>query len=206
MYSVSWVDVLNQLCNLLWKTQAFDCVLGRSLCALNKLLQLITDNHTVGLTVICRIFDTRILRLTKISLTLSLHTEAEYAYNKRKHIILLNLEAGCEPVSWLERLYTDNYDFTDRSTVDQAMRKLLGKLNELGVKTSKTGLYVKLSTLPQYSLHIRRWSWWRQAFHDFLVIKAFYRTKPRGRLRKTSLGAINEIWKIGMSREDGQSQ
>ena len=108
----------------------------------------------MGLTVVCRIFDTRILRLTKISLTLSLHTEAEYAYNKRKHIILLNLEAGCEPVSWLERLYTDNYDFTDRSTVDQAMRKLLGKLNELGVKTSKTGLYVKLSTLPQYSLHI----------------------------------------------------
>ena len=59
--------------------------------------------------------------------------EAEYAYNLRKRIIPLRLEADYKPDGWLGPLCFNNlwYDFSKPEKFDEAWSKLNATLNEL---------------------------------------------------------------------------
>jgi len=59
--------------------------------------------------------------------------EAEYAYNLRKRIIPLRLEADYKPDGWLGPLCFNNlwYDFSKPENFDEAWSKLNATLNEL---------------------------------------------------------------------------
>ena len=61
--------------------------------------------------------------------------EAQYAYNKRKHIIALRLEADYEPEDWLGPLCINNlfYDFSTQQTFENEWPKLHDKLKELRI-------------------------------------------------------------------------
>jgi len=62
-----------------------------------------------------------------------LHLEAQYAYNKRKPIIALRLEADYEPEDWLGPLCINNlfYDFSDQQSFDNEWPKLQAQLKQL---------------------------------------------------------------------------
>ena len=61
--------------------------------------------------------------------------EAQYAYNKRKHIIALRLEADYEPEDWLGPLCINNlyYDFSTPEKFDEEWPKLYAQLKELEI-------------------------------------------------------------------------
>jgi len=60
-------------------------------------------------------------------------TEAEYAYNKRKRIVAIRLEADYMPDGWLGLLCYNNlyYDFSDPEKFDDEWSKLYTRMKEL---------------------------------------------------------------------------
>jgi len=78
-----------------------------------------------------------------------LHTEAQYAYNKRKRVIPVRMQSDYLPdAGWLAVLCINNlhYDFSDCAEdelkFNDQINRLIAELNQLGVvKTAaKTGL------------------------------------------------------------------
>jgi len=78
---------------------------------------------------------------------------AEFAFNKHKEIVPLQLEAGYKPRGWVGLLVgaRQYFSFSNSGTVKEKMGQLLDLLKKI-LRSDKTGMRVRLPKLFQYFL------------------------------------------------------